>query len=121
MGSNGAAVGMVDFVGNAVTNNSTQNFVNVGHSATACISGAGFVQQDNFASMQMLARSFEGQTGAATTRVGMNGGGGYSFAYSSAMGVGQGVVSSLGQQMSSGQFLKPGTANGDDQPTATQL
>jgi hypothetical protein len=114
----------VDFVGNAVAN-CTQNFINVGHStaAAAAISGAGgFMQQDNnFASVQMLARSYEGEGGAA--RAGMNGGGGGygGFAYSSAMGVGHGgIVSGLGQQINGGQFLKPSTTGGDDQPTATQ-
>lgn len=123
VGSHGAAAGMGYFVGNAVAN-CTQNFINVGHStaAAASISGAagGFMQQDNFASVQMLARSYEGDGGAA--RVGMNGGGGggYGFAYSSAMGVGHGVVSGLGQQINGGQFLKPSTTGGgDDQPTAT--
>ncbi|XP_066368538.1 LOB domain-containing protein 6-like [Miscanthus floridulus] len=122
VGCHGAAAGMAaDFVGNAVAN-CTQNFINVGHStAAASITGAGsFMQQDNFASVQMLARSYEGEGGAA--RVGMNGGGGYGgFAYSSAMGVGHGgIVSGLGQQINGGQFLKPSTTGGDDQPTATQ-
>ncbi|XP_066364151.1 LOB domain-containing protein 6-like [Miscanthus floridulus] len=122
VGSHVAAAGMAaDFVGNAVAN-CTQNFINVGHStaAAASISGAGgFMQQDNFASVQMLARSYEGEVEAA--RAGMNGGGGgYGFAYSSAMGVGHGVVSGLGQQINGGQFLKPSTTGGDDQPTATQ-
>ncbi|OEL20333.1 LOB domain-containing protein 6 [Dichanthelium oligosanthes] len=123
VGCNGAAAGMAaDFVGNPVPN-CTQNFINVGHSAAASIGGAGFVQHDHFASMQMLAaRSYDGE--AATTaiaRLGMNGGGGggYGFGYSSGIGAGHGVVSGLGQ-ISSGQFLKPGTAGGDEQPTAAQ-
>uniref|UniRef100_A0A804R7C6 LOB domain-containing protein n=1 Tax=Zea mays TaxID=4577 RepID=A0A804R7C6_MAIZE len=103
VGSHGvAAAGMADFVGNAVPNNCTQNIVNVGHSTIASINGAGpFMQQDNFASVQMLARSFEGENGAAA-RVGMNGGGGYGFAYSPAMGVGHGVVSGHVQQINGG-------------------
>ncbi|XP_066368357.1 LOB domain-containing protein 6-like [Miscanthus floridulus] len=121
VGSHGAAAGMAaDFVGNAVAN-CTQNFINVGHStAAASITGAGsFMQQDNFASVQMLVRSYEGEGGAA--RVGMNGGGGYGgFAYSSAMGVGHGGIVSGRQQINGGQFLKPSTTGGDDQPTATQ-
>lgn len=134
VGSHGdAAAGMaaVDFIGNAVANDCTQNFINVGHStaAAASISGAGggfMQQQDSFgASVQMLARSYEG---GAAARVGMNGGGGSGyggFAYSSAMGVvGHGGIVSAGlggQQINGGQqFLKPSTTAGDDQPTATQ-
>ncbi|CAL4900807.1 unnamed protein product [Urochloa decumbens] len=119
VGSNAAAAaGMAEFVGNPLPN-CTQNFINVGHAtAASSIGGAGFGQHDHFASVQtMLARSYEGE--AATGRLGMNGGGGYGFGYSSAMGSGQGVVSGLGQ-IGSGQFLKPGTAGGDEQTTAAQ-
>ncbi|CAL4893603.1 unnamed protein product [Urochloa decumbens] len=120
VGSNGAAAGMAaEFVGNPLPN-CTQNFINVGHAAAASMGGAaGFAQHDHFASVQtMLARSYDGE--AATGRFGMNGGGGgYGFGYSSAMGAGHGVVSGLGQ-IGSGQFLKPGTAGGDEQTTAAQ-
>ncbi|KAK8457786.1 hypothetical protein SEVIR_3G246200v4 [Setaria viridis] len=119
VGSNGAAAaGMADFVGNPVPN-CTQNFINVGHpTAAAAIGGAGFVQHDHFASVQMLARSYDGE--AATARLGMNGGGGgYGFAYSSAMGAGHGVVSGVGQ-IGGGPFLKSGTAGGDEQPAVAQ-
>ena len=123
VGSNGAAAaGMADFVGNPVPN-CTQNFIN-GHSTAAAIGGAGlFAHPDHFASVQMmLARSYDGE--AAAARLGMNGGGagggGYGFGYSSGMGAGHGVVSGLGQVGSGGQFLKPGTAGGDEQPTAAQ-
>ena len=116
VGSNGAAAaGMADFVGNPVPN-CTQNFIN-GHSTAAAIGGAGFAHPaDHFASVQMmLARSYDGE--AAAARLSMNGGGsggGYGFGYSSGMGAEHGVVSGLGQ------FLKPGTAGGDEQPTAAQ-
>ncbi|KAL5662164.1 hypothetical protein ACJX0J_029289, partial [Zea mays] len=113
-----AAAGMADFVGNAVPN-CTQNIINAGYSTMASITGAGpFMQQDNFASVQMLAMSFEGENGAAA-RVGMNGGGGYGFAYSPAMGVGHGVVSGhvQQQQINGGQFLKNSTTGGDYRPT----
>jgi len=123
VGSNGAAAaGMADFGGNPVPN-CTQNFIN-GHSTAAAIGGAGFAHPaDHFASVQMmLARSYDGE--AAAARLGMNGGGagggGYGFGYSSGMGAGHGVVSGLGQVGSGGQFLKPGTAGGDEQPTAAQ-
>ncbi|PUZ65973.1 hypothetical protein GQ55_3G268700 [Panicum hallii var. hallii] len=118
VGSNGAtAAGMADFVGNPVPN-CTQNFIN-GNSTAPAIGGTGFAHPDHFASVQMLARSYDGE--AAAARLGMNGagGGGYGFGYSSAMGAGHGVVSGLGQ-IGSGQFLKPGTAGGDEQPTAAQ-
>ncbi|CAN6337586.1 unnamed protein product [Urochloa humidicola] len=113
VGSNGAAAAglAAEFVGNPLPN-CTQNFIN---------GGVGFAQHDHFASVQtMLARSYDGEA-AATARLGMNGGGGgYGFGYSSsAMGAGHGVVSGLGQ-IGSGQFLKPGTAGGDEQPTAAQ-
>ncbi|WVZ82730.1 hypothetical protein U9M48_029961 [Paspalum notatum var. saurae] len=117
VGSNdAAAAGMTDFVSNLVPN-CKQNFINAGggHSTMASIGGAGFMQHDHFASsVQMLARSYDGEA-AAAARVGFNGAaGGYDFRYSSAtMGSGHSVVSSLGQ-ISGGQFLKPGTTGGDE-------
>lgn len=118
VGSNGAAAaGMADFLGNPVPN-CTQSIINVGHPTAAAIGAAGFVQHDHFASVQMLARSYDGE--AATARLNGGGGSGYGFAYSSAMGAGHSsVVSGVGQ-IGGGQFLKPGTAGGDEQPTATQ-
>ncbi|KAJ1257824.1 hypothetical protein BS78_10G026100 [Paspalum vaginatum] len=117
VGSNDApaAAGMTDFVSNLVPN-CKQNFINAGgHSTMASIGGAGFMQHDHFASsVQMLARTYDGEAAAAATRVGFNGAGGYDFRYSaSAMGSGHSVVSSLGQ-ISGGQFLKPGTTGGDE-------
>ncbi|XP_062232548.1 LOB domain-containing protein 6-like [Phragmites australis] len=117
VGSNGAPM-MADFVGNPVLN-CTQNLINIGHSTGTAIEGAGFVQHDQFATVQMLARSYEGE--AAAARGGMNGGGGggYGFGYSSAMGARHGAVSGLGQ-IGGGPFLKPGMTGGDERSTAAQ-
>nr|CAB3461462.1 unnamed protein product [Digitaria exilis] len=126
VGSTGAAAGgMADFVGNPVPN-CTQNFINVGHSASASIAGAGgggFMQHNHFASVQtMLARSYDGEA-AAAARLGLNGGGYGGFGYSAAaMGAGghHGVASGVLGQIGSGPFLKSGTAGGDEHPTAGQ-
>ncbi|WVZ98562.1 hypothetical protein U9M48_043991 [Paspalum notatum var. saurae] len=117
VGSNNGAAGMADFVvGNPPVLNFTQtNFINVGPSTAAPMGGgAGFVQNDYLASVEMLARSHEA---AAAARQGANNGGGagggYAFGYcSSAMGAaGHGVVpDQLGQI--GGQ--RPGTASGDE-------
>ncbi|KAF7100130.1 hypothetical protein CFC21_101674 [Triticum aestivum] len=113
VGCNGTPA-MADFIGNTVPN-CTQNFINISHS-TAIGAGLGF-GHDQFAAVQMLARSYEGE--GAVARLGVNGGsgGGYDFGYTSAMGVGP--VSGLGP-LSGGQFLKPGTAGGDERHTAAQ-
>ena len=114
VGCNGAPA-MADFIGNTVPN-CTQNFINISHS-TAIGAGLGF-GHDQFAAVQMLARSYEGE--GAVARLGVNGGsgsGGYDFGYTSAMGVGP--VSGLGP-LSGGPFLKPGTAGGDERHTAAQ-
>jgi hypothetical protein len=98
---------MVDFVGNPVPN-CTQNFINMGHSTAAGIDGAGFMQHDQF-TVQMLARSLEGES--ATARIGVNAGGGHGFGYSSALGGAEhGGLGSI----SGGPFLKSGTAGGDE-------
>ncbi|KAJ1262923.1 hypothetical protein BS78_09G145800 [Paspalum vaginatum] len=121
VGSNNGAAGMADFVvGNPPVLNFTQtNFINVGPSTEAPMGGgAGFVQNDYLASVQMLARSHEAAATAA--RLGANNGGGGagggSFGYcSSAVGAAEhGVVPELGQIGGGGKFLKPGTATGDE-------
>uniref|UniRef100_A0ACD5THL4 Uncharacterized protein n=1 Tax=Avena sativa TaxID=4498 RepID=A0ACD5THL4_AVESA len=99
---------MADFIGNAVPN-CTQNFINISHS-TAIGAGVGGFGHDQFAAVQMLARSYEGE--GAIGRLSVNGGGGYDFGYSSAMGaVGLGPLGA-------GPYLKPGTAGGDERHTA---
>jgi hypothetical protein len=97
---------MADFIGNAVPN-CTQNFINISHS-TAIGAGVGGFGHDQFAAVQMLARSYDGEGPIA--RLSVNGG--YDFGYSSAMG----AVGPLG----GGPFLKHGTAGGDERHTAGQ-
>ncbi|KAF0922715.1 hypothetical protein E2562_001107, partial [Oryza meyeriana var. granulata] len=110
---------MADFIGSTVPN-CTQNFINVSH--TAAIGGAaGGFMHDQFATVQMLTRSYDGDS--AVARLGVNGssvggGGGYEFGYSSAMNAG-GPMSGLGT-LGGGTFLKPGTAGGGERPTAAQ-
>ncbi|KAG8085590.1 hypothetical protein GUJ93_ZPchr0010g9286 [Zizania palustris] len=113
--SNGPSM-MANFIGSTVPN-CTQNFNNVSHTTGAVVIGGGaegFVH-DQFATVQMLARSYDGES--AVARLGLNGGngGGYEFGYSSAMGA--------GGQYGGGttSFLKPGTAGGGERPpTAAQ-
>ncbi|KQK06240.1 LOB domain-containing protein 6 [Brachypodium distachyon] len=115
-----AAAAAADFGGSA-NNNCTQNFINISHHHSTTAIGAGVVGvgggfghgHDQFAAVQMLARSYEGDSGAIA-RLSVNGGSGYDFGYSSAMGGVGGPVSGLGP------FLKPGTAGGDERHTAAQ-
>ncbi|KAL5232419.1 hypothetical protein ABZP36_031195 [Zizania latifolia] len=118
--SNGPPM-MANFIGSTVPN-CTQNFNNVSHTTAAAIGGAEGFAHDQFATVQMLARSYDGES--AVARLGVNGGngaggGGYEFGYSSAMGAG-GPMSGLGQYGGGTSFLKPGTAGGGEQPTAAQ-
>ncbi|KAL6609965.1 hypothetical protein ACP70R_039934 [Stipagrostis hirtigluma subsp. patula] len=129
VGSSGAAA-MADLViGNPVPN-STQNFINIGHSTAAAIGGVngggpGFPEHSHFVNVPLLGRSYEleGEVAAAKTIVmndgGGGGGGGYGFLYSSAMGAGHGAVSGL-DPVGDGPFLKHGAAGGDERPTAAQ-
>ncbi|CAM0955480.1 unnamed protein product [Alopecurus aequalis] len=107
---NGAPA-MADFIGSGVPN-CTQNFININHS-TAIGAGVGGFGHDQFAAVQMLARSYEGE--GAIARLSVNGGSGYDFGYSGAVG----PVSGLGP-LGGGQFLKPGMAGGDERHNAGQ-
>ncbi|KAG8068700.1 hypothetical protein GUJ93_ZPchr0005g15505 [Zizania palustris] len=113
---------MADFIGSTVPN-CTPNFINVSHTAAASAiggaTGGGFVH-DQFATVHMLARSYDEESAVARLGAvnGGGGGGGYEFGYSSAMGAG-GPMSGLGP-LGGGTFLKPGTAGGGERPTAAQ-
>uniref|UniRef100_A0A0D9ZZ84 LOB domain-containing protein n=1 Tax=Oryza glumipatula TaxID=40148 RepID=A0A0D9ZZ84_9ORYZ len=127
-GQAAAAAAMADhFIGSAVQPNCTQNFISGGGVAAAAIgvgggAGGGFVNDHHqFSAVQMLARSYDGESAVARLggAVNVSGGGGYEFGYSSAMGGAGGPMSGLGP-LGGGTFLKPGTAGGGDRPTAAQ-
>ncbi|KAK3135555.1 hypothetical protein QOZ80_5BG0420320 [Eleusine coracana subsp. coracana] len=127
-GSNGGGVpaSMVDFVGNPVMPNCTQNFINMGQQSTVtAMAGAGFMQHDHqfpTTVQTMLARNYDGNNEATTTtRLGVNGSGGYGFGYSSSV-MGGAEHSGFGSIISSGPFFnKSGTIiGGDDRSTAAQ-
>ncbi|KAL5202126.1 hypothetical protein ABZP36_013078 [Zizania latifolia] len=113
---------MADFISSTVPN-CTPNFINVSHTAAASAiggaAGGGFVH-DQFATVHMLARTYDGESAVARLGAvhGGSGGGGYEFGYSSAMGAG-GPMSGL-EPLGGGTFLKPGTAGGGERPTAAQ-
>ncbi|KAL6616517.1 hypothetical protein ACP70R_038787 [Stipagrostis hirtigluma subsp. patula] len=106
---------MAEFIGNGIPNGA-HNFINIGHHSAALGSIGGapvFGHQEQFASAQMLSRSYDGEPIA---RLAMNGG--YEFGYSAAMG-GGGPVSGLGT-LGVSPFLKSGTAGGDEKPSVGQ-
>ena len=72
---------MAEFIGSAVPNGA-HNFINIGHSpALGSIGGSpAAFGQEQFASAQMLSRSYDGEPIA---RLGINGG--YEFGYSAPM------------------------------------
>ncbi|GJM88609.1 hypothetical protein PR202_ga04688 [Eleusine coracana subsp. coracana] len=122
-GSNGsgAPVSMVDFVDNPMMPNCTQNFINMGQQSTVtAIGGAGFMQHDH--QFQMLARNYDGNNNEATTttRLGVNGSGGYGFGYSSSVMGGADHSGLAGSIITSGPFFKSGTIGGDERSTAAQ-
>jgi len=105
---------MAEFIGSAMPNGA-HNFINIGHSPALGSIGGGspaVFGQEQFASAQMLSRSYDGEPVA---RLGINGG--YEFGYSTAMGVAAGPVSGLGT-LGISPFLKSGTAGGDEKPSA---
>jgi hypothetical protein len=115
VGSNVGSAPMPDLVGNSAVPNCTQNFIIMGdHSMTPTIGEAGFMQHDQFATVQMLARSYDAEAATRTARFGVSGGGsggGYGFGYqSSSM---DGEHSGLGP-ISTGPFFK------DERSTAAQ-
>lgn len=69
-----------------------------------------------FSAVQMLARSYDGESAVARLggAVNVSGGGGYEFGYSSAMGGAAGRCPGSGR--SAADVLKPGTAGGGDGP-----
>jgi hypothetical protein len=93
---------MADFI---VPNGGAASFINVGNSAAAL---GGFGQEQQFAAVQMLSRSYE----AAEPIARLGGNGGYEFGYSSTM-AGAGSVPGLGM-LGGSPFLKPGIAGSDD-------
>lgn len=105
-GPNGSQA-MADFI---VPNGGAASFINVGHSAAAL---GGFGQEQQFAAVHMLSRSYE----AAEPIARLGGNGGYEFGYSSAMA----GAGSVGLGMLGGSpFLKPGIAGSDDRAGAGQ-
>ncbi|TVU36229.1 hypothetical protein EJB05_18154 [Eragrostis curvula] len=106
---------MAEFIGNGGgMQNGAHNFINIGHSSSSALTSIGVFGQDQFASAQMLSRSYD--VGEPIARLGMNGG--FEFGYSTAMG-GAGPVSGLGT-LGLSPFLKSGTAGGDEKPSAGQ-
>jgi hypothetical protein len=98
---------MADFI---VPNGGAASFINVGHSAAAL---GGFGQEQQFAAVHMLSRSYE----AAEPIARLGGNGGYEFGYSSAMA----GAGSVGLGMLGGSpFLKPGIAGSDERAGAGQ-
>jgi hypothetical protein len=87
VGSNVGPAPMLDLVGSPVVPNCTQNFINMGgHSMAATIGEAGFMQHDQFTTVQMLARSYDAEAATMTARFGVSGGGsggGYGFGHHS--------------------------------------
>uniref|UniRef100_A0A0D9WGK1 LOB domain-containing protein n=1 Tax=Leersia perrieri TaxID=77586 RepID=A0A0D9WGK1_9ORYZ len=122
--SNGQSpAAMADFIGSTVPN-CTQNFINGSHTVVAASAiGGGFVHDNQFATVQMLTRSYDGGENAVARLGGAvnGGGGGYEYGYSSTMnGGGGGPMSGLGP-LGGGTFLKPGTTGcGGERPTAAQ-
>ncbi|KAJ1286581.1 hypothetical protein BS78_03G363500 [Paspalum vaginatum] len=109
--STGPQAMAAEFVGSGMPNGA-HNFINIGHSAAlGSIGGSHVFGQEQFASAQMLSRSYDGEPIA---RLGISGGG-YEFGYSTAM-AGAGAIGTLGIS----PFLKSGTAGGDEKPSAGQ-
>jgi hypothetical protein len=107
---------MPEFLGNGVPNGGAHNFIDIGHSSALGSIGL-FGQQDHFSNtQQMLSRSYDGEPIA---RLGMNVG--YELGYSSAsMGGTTGAPVSGQGSLSVSSFLKPGSADGDEKPSAGQ-
>ncbi|KAF0917732.1 hypothetical protein E2562_021230 [Oryza meyeriana var. granulata] len=105
---------MAEFIGNAVPNGA-QSFINVGHSAAlASVGGAACFGPEQFSTVQMLSRSYEGEPIAR-----LGGNGGYEFGYSTSMAAGAGHMSGLGT-LGGGPFLKSSIAGSDERPGAGQ-
>ena len=100
---------MAEFIGSTVPNGAA-SFINVGHSGAL----GGFGQDQQFAAVQMLSRSYEAAEPIA--RLGVNGA--YEFGYSATM-AGAGSVPGLGM-LGGSPFMKTGIAGSDERAGAGQ-
>ncbi|CAM0884016.1 unnamed protein product [Alopecurus aequalis] len=105
-GPNGSQA-MAEFIGSTVPNGAA-SFINVGQSAAL----GGFGQDQQFAAVQMLSRSYEAAEPIA--RLGVNGA--YEFGYSGTMA---GSVQGLGM-LGGSPFMKTGIAGSDERAGAGQ-